>query len=1620
MPDNPDLTSDFAGYGWFGLNPDGSVDTQDKGQGAWGANTRDPTLRGVALPEDTIRRYIGDPHSSAIENAILRGAYQVEVTSGDGRKVSVPIVDIGPGKSTGRGIDLTYATAKALGLTDGTGVVHYRLYAAEQGLQQPQASNGDTSGDLPPIEEAEGGGQETAQTETPQAAQTIDPSPLGMFRQQHPEYAGQSDEDITKKLFQIKSFGMQQDEFAKALKDPNGATTIKQAQAKFEQAKNPLQRFMDQNPQYAGQEEAVKKKLFELYKPKHPQVTQDEFNHLLEPDGGHQSWAKVVADTTIATAKKLIPQTQVAGMELWKDLNEMENTAIDRNLDSAFGMAYPDATTPEQKQAYYSKFFAIKDQSEREKAFIADLTKQPGAMEKLQQQGKDVTQVVAEFDAGMNGLEHRQEMEKTHAWMGKVVGQLDKESQTYLPEAQEKVATFLAQQPANLIIAAVPGLRETGNYAMLVGQNRQYLETKMPTLGSDQIDQMARKMADVQFPAQEVASLIMMRGGGALTAGLTNKVMRAIGDVVLSGGAGAAAFTNNQLIRNLTAKQPLTQGIPEAVGEGFAVGAIGGGMGLTVRGISQFLSTSMKGKQVSGTLEKVSIMTPKEANDFAEGGSENPVVQSRDYTALDLGIAATEQHAPDHPALQEAKDARDAGNSQEAQQHLDTVLQDQPPETHEAIASTIRSMVDTLVEKPHERTQTPATEWKELGAAETEADVPAGAETKVDPKTGATSWRMPARDQQPEVTAPYFGTDEAPREGVEVAPREKPEVEGTPLGFMPEDIFKAGRRTVGWLSHFTHFDEFAKKWNNAMAPERNAQEARDVAQIGRGTVAGEKNQAVLAVRQIAEANNLDSVISGGLKSERRAQEFTKYGKAKLIEMISARERGQKIGDEKLDKLFDFYNSVTDYFGKRALANGLKMDSWIDNYFPHMIKGDKATQAEAVSKIKRMWGDPSFTKHRQIPTTDLAVKLGYEMRSYNPEHVIQAYVRSVNRAISQVQLLKQMEAEGYAWNKKDYVPDIAKDWPEIRTPDGVTRHVAPDTKPVLDNMFSLSSIYDTLAGPGTRLAGIVKGFTGIKFAWSGFHAVHIMGVDLAQALASVEKRAMRGTLKGEDFMNLLGRATGPVEMVRKGGAPFGSYKGQFGNLIEVMRGEASPETLSDADKINRRDLLEMGIVPHVSHDREMAWTNWISQQANKIGPASKVAGLGYKLLISEPYQKYMFGKLIPALKISSALEARDSLLRENPNLRAPENKIQRMREYDRIQRDIEGRFGEMNYDNLLWNGMAKQLGINVPTSLGWTLGFWRIYGDGVTDTIRKFTHLDELAAAKLRGEKPELITERMLYMANYSALAMISCTLASYAATGAYHGIMDAFFPAVGTDKQGKPVRVRTPFFTTEWASLYAHYNKEGLGLGALDYFGNKLNPGLQTIWELIRNKDFRGREVRDPDDPWPQQRADDVWFAVKNLGLPISFENQLSKDKVQAHEGLAMFLGLSPAPTWTGRTGAENDIMNAYFQEKGESPAMSKAKADVYDAKKVYQQAIVDKDPGAIAKAKAELHRLGVADKTINDAERTAATPPADRLFKYLSNKRQIAILKSFNPQQRAHYLPLAKKEVQHEWYQQH
>jgi hypothetical protein len=117
----------------FGLNYDGSIDAQDNGRGIFGANTRNPNLKGVAVPVDILEATFGHafqknaqggydmldtPEARKVIQAI-RSAH-VEALGADGKIHSYPIVDIqGSIKGhPGHALDLTYGAAKDMGFRD--------------------------------------------------------------------------------------------------------------------------------------------------------------------------------------------------------------------------------------------------------------------------------------------------------------------------------------------------------------------------------------------------------------------------------------------------------------------------------------------------------------------------------------------------------------------------------------------------------------------------------------------------------------------------------------------------------------------------------------------------------------------------------------------------------------------------------------------------------------------------------------------------------------------------------------------------------------------------------------------------------------------------------------------------------------------------------------------------------------------------------------------------------------------------------------------------------------------------------------------------------------------------------------------------------------------------------------------------------------------------------------------------------------------------------------------------------------------------------------------------------------------------------------------------------------
>ncbi len=122
LVDGDDLVVRGANTTWFG----GANDPQDNGETASGVSTkRRPEILGCAIPMN-----FGPCKGSPIPR--VPWGTKVEVTHlKSGKTITVPVIDLGPARSTGNAIDLTPAAFKQFApLVKGKVVVNYRILGA--------------------------------------------------------------------------------------------------------------------------------------------------------------------------------------------------------------------------------------------------------------------------------------------------------------------------------------------------------------------------------------------------------------------------------------------------------------------------------------------------------------------------------------------------------------------------------------------------------------------------------------------------------------------------------------------------------------------------------------------------------------------------------------------------------------------------------------------------------------------------------------------------------------------------------------------------------------------------------------------------------------------------------------------------------------------------------------------------------------------------------------------------------------------------------------------------------------------------------------------------------------------------------------------------------------------------------------------------------------------------------------------------------------------------------------------------------------------------------------------------------------------------------------------------
>ena len=756
--------------------------------------------------------------------------------------------------------------------------------------------------------------------------------------------------------------------------------------------------------------------------------------------------------------------------------------------------------------------------------------------------------------------------------------------------------------------------------------------------------------------------------------------------------------------------------------------------------------------------------------------------------------------------------------------------------------------------------------------------------------------------------------------------------------------------------------------------------------------------ALKATGQKDPALNTFEKITGfrfGDPLERMDRFFHNFSKAELIQQFIDYQDGNPIKDPTARWMWkNVIGPTYDAIEKRDQQYGVEYDHR-ENYFYQLLTHPKNDLPKLKQSMARSGIGLTFTKPREMRLVE-RLALGHEMVTINPVRLMQLRWWSSDRAIQKIRDMRQLEAQGLAFNttlKGKNIPPARKGWVDpsniFATPDKQSYYVDPAIIPVLNNKFDPSDLFRTAGGPVFKFVASLKGAVAAKVSWSLFHPLHIMDITQADVATNSLERILAGKGNWSDVGNLVLN-----EIPFVGSLPAGTRAYlKYADATNYLKGRLDFDQLTPDQQRDTKDFIDMGLVVDTSQERQMQFTKWLQEN----GPSwIRKGGWPVKVffdVIGNPlgFNKWWFGTVTPRLKFASAMMRRDTLQLTRPDLFRSLNRMDRLKEFQAFHRDVEGRYGEMHYDNLLWPRMAKQTGTTFMLSLGWQLGMFRTMGDGVIDLTRNTAHMQEILKGWATRDPAarHLITNRMVFSAMYLARGLAAGWAISYFLGGKKQPDMwDGVYPVVGKDAKGKEKRINMQYFYKDIPAWEEYERMTGSNIGAGTHMlMNKMNPMMMAVVQASLNRDYMNHVIGD----LPAR----VMYVMSHGVEPISFENAQQPGQTDADKAMS-FLGFSPSGRWTMRSDLENKIISQALEARSYGPLL--------DARDRYKQAFESKDQTAIKSAHDELIKMRVTEKQIHNLQKSADTPIGHKFFTQLLPAQQEQLWKEMSPTERKEY----------------
>ncbi|GEM_PF-1028332 len=266
---------------------------------------------------------------------------------------------------------------------------------------------------------------------------------------------------------------------------------------------------------------------------------------------------------------------------------------------------------------------------------------------------------------------------------------------------------------------------------------------------------------------------------------------------------------------------------------------------------------------------------------------------------------------------------------------------------------------------------------------------------------------------------------------------------------------------------------------------------------------------------------------------------------------------------------------------------------------------------------------------------------------------------------------------------------------------------------------------------------------------------------------------------------------------------------------------------------------------------------------------------------------------------------------------------------------EDRLGQVVYDNLFMNQVAKDVLKLGFRSYGWTMGKYRALGSAAGGYTR--------AAKDISMGKYPVITPQMTYVPALIVVVAIIGGITQKILSGKNpESLEDWIMPRTGKlDSNGREQRITPPSYlkdmTSDWHDV-PNLKKMGISLF------HKLNPAISILCDMLNNKDFYGTEIRHDTDPaWKQALQMCGYLGKSFVPFSVTGAVKLAETGASPDQFILPFIGFVPAKAALTMSPAESRAMDLYV---GTLPSGSRTQSQTDHSKLIGQiRATMRQDP---------------------------------------------------------------------------